>query len=767
MGSNYLVQDLAIIGIAAMVVTWLFSILKMPMLLGYILAGVLVSPVLGLIHESADIAQMGEIGVMFMMFFIGMEFNFERLKEVAAVSVLGIVAQALVLVLSGLAMAAFLGLSATNGVFLGAILSMSSTIVLVDLLAQRRELSKPFAQIAVGILILEDLFAIMLIVALSTVGDGIRLDISGIATRCLTMSAFVVSIFVAGKLCAPWVIRKIALPRSPQVLTMFVFCFILALGELASAVDLSTSLGAFLAGSILSGTAISARIENITNPFRNLFVALFFVSVGTMASPAKIAGALPAIVAMSLLVIVLKVAACWIGTVAGGANPRDAYLASVNKAQVGEFGLVIAGIGINRGVLDSSVFAIVMGVSFITILLNPFLSALAGKTADAISQKIPTGLMDWFQTYERLAKLVSAAVCRTSYVMRISAPAVKLMVYFLLLNGAMLAAVLISGVLSYLPSAGGFSFGGAGFAIVGLASVVLLLGFVRSAGSFAWAAVDAVPIFASPGLQLLGARLALFARIAFYAVSSGLAAFIYFAAFSYCFGAHVTAVWTFFAAFGAALVFRRAIFAFNKRLEDSFMRIFRRHIKNSEPIRADKLMERVGGEYSWTSELLEVEIPELSSAAGKSVRELAVRSRSGSEIIAIKRGRFTIYEILPQTRIFPDDIVILGGTSDSNRKAEAILTEAITDFDSISEDGDVSVERFTVGEGSKLEDIALMDADLPRMYGVRIAGIIRCGESKIDHPKASDILRLNDMIIVAGTSENIGLFAEKNGLVRR
>ena len=362
MGSNYLVQDLAIIGIAAMVVTWLFSILKMPMLLGYILAGVLVSPVLGLIHESADIAQMGEIGVMFMMFFIGMEFNFERLKEVAAVSVLGIVAQALVLVLSGLAMAAFLGLSATNGVFLGAILSMSSTIVLVDLLAQRRELSKPFAQIAVGILILEDLFAIMLIVALSTVGDGIRLDISGIATRCLTMSAFVVSIFVAGKLCAPWVIRKIALPRSPQVLTMFVFCFILALGELASAVDLSTSLGAFLAGSILSGTAISARIENITNPFRNLFVALFFVSVGTMASPAKIAGALPAIVAMSLLVIVLKVAACWIGTVAGGANPRDAYLASVNKAQVGEFGFVIAGIGINRGVLDSSVFAIVMGV---------------------------------------------------------------------------------------------------------------------------------------------------------------------------------------------------------------------------------------------------------------------------------------------------------------------------------------------------------------------------------------------------------------------
>ena len=203
-------KDLAIIVVAATVSMRVFSMLKLPLLLGFIIVGIVVSPLTGLISSSENIAALGELGVMFMMFFVGMEFNLERLKKVFAPSLLGISFQIAAMGVLGMASAGIMGLSKIDGVFLGGVLAMSSTIVIIEIFAQRRDLSKLYAQIAIGILIIEDIFAVFLLVVLSGLSSGSLPGAAEIFRSTLAILSFMITIFVVGKLAVPRILRRFA-----------------------------------------------------------------------------------------------------------------------------------------------------------------------------------------------------------------------------------------------------------------------------------------------------------------------------------------------------------------------------------------------------------------------------------------------------------------------------------------------------------------------------------------------------------------------------
>ncbi len=349
--SAFLLKDLAIIVVASTVSMRIFSALKLQLLLGFIIVGILLSPVFGLISSAENISALGELGVMFMMFFVGMEFNLERLKKVFAPSILGIAFQIAAMGVLGMVAAGLMGLSKIDGVFLGGVLAMSSTIVIVEIFAQRRDLSKLYAQIAIGILIVEDIFAVFLLVVLSGVGSGSLPSAMELFRSTLAILSFMITIFVVGKLVVPRFLRRFAVSGNRQELIMVIFCLIMGLGELAELSHLSLSLGAFMAGSIISGSDVSRRVEHIADPFRNLFVALFFVSVGTQINPHLIIDLWLPILLISFGVIVFQTFACFCGITLAGVRCRDAYLAAVNKAQIGEFSFVIAGLGISIRVI--------------------------------------------------------------------------------------------------------------------------------------------------------------------------------------------------------------------------------------------------------------------------------------------------------------------------------------------------------------------------------------------------------------------------------
>lgn len=732
----------------------------MPLLLGYIIVGIIVSPVMGMLHEGRNIVEIGELGVMFMMFFIGMEFNPERLKKVMIPSVFGIFSQILVMGIFGVVCAKMLGLSSINGLFLGSMLAMSSTIVLVEILTLRGELSKNYAQIDVGILVLEDLFAIFLMVILSTIGGGSKPDFGELAQRCLVLSTFVVSVYIVGKLCVPWLIRKFALSKNPQVVIMFVFSLILGLGQLASVVNLSMALGAFLAGSILSGTAMSGRIESMTSSFRSLFVALFFVSVGTMIDPSRILEMWLPIVLISVAVIIVKTAACWLGVVFGGASSSTAYIAAINKAQIGEFSFVIATLGISMGVLDSSLLVIAMGVSFLTVFVNPFLSARAQETADFFGRIAPKKLKSGFDVYQRTLGVVLAAAHRNSYMKKLFIPSVKVAVYFLLFNGIMVATAVVCEYSSHLEFVINPKLYRAVVMGVGtLLSLPPVMGLLNAVGELVSAVVLGLPILATQKLSLMSRRLVAFMQTVFSTFTLILVATLYFFIFLAYIPHRDSAILLFLFAVAVAIIFGRFIININGALEHSFMRIFRSHLENADSRQREKMMENIKNNYSWLVDIAEVEVPELSEAAGKTIRDLAIRAKTGAEILAIKRGRFVVYDILPETRVFPDDIVIISGDANANRAAEGILNAQIKDFDTITQVEDVKVSHFVLREDSLLVGKTLSQTGISRVYSVRIVSFKHSADALARRPNPNDSFLVGDSILAMGLPENLEVFS--------
>ena len=765
--TELLIKDLAIIIVASTVSMRIFSMLKLPQLLGFIIVGILLSPVTGLISSSENIAALGELGVMFMMFFVGMEFNLERLKKVFVPSFLGITFQIVSMGILGMAAAGLMGLSRVDGIFLGGVLAMSSTIVIVEIFAQRRDLSKLYAQIAIGILIIEDIFAVFLLVVLSGLSSGKLPGVSELFSSTLAILSFMITIFVAGKLLIPRLLRRFALSGNRQELIMLIFCLIMGLGELAAVSDLSLSLGAFMAGSIISGSDVSRRVEHITDPFRNLFVALFFVSVGTQINPALLWELWLPIVLISVGVIVFQSLACFSGVVLGGIACRDAYLAAINKAQIGEFSFVIAGLGISSGVMDPSIMAIAMGVSFLTVFVNPLVSSQSEAVMKFAHYITPKKVLDALEIYRRAVGSVSQSAAGSGRLKDFLPHILAIFVYTLMFSGVMFAAARIA---NYIKSdttpypdwlAAGIWVGAAAL------SLPMLAGVLRSSSVCTHKMVDVIE--SHYGLTSgAGGKLHAFLRGVFSAVIMLGFAVVYFAfVFNFLPVDDAVIILGVSLAF-MALFFRKILSNFRHSLEGRFSSVIRRHLENAEFAKRDALMDSVRASRTWAKSVSEIEIGEFSDAAGKTVGELAVRKRTGAEIAAIRRGAFSIYDIGPDTRLFPEDVVILCASDKEIAAAEEILTRASSassQSDVIEGVGKILLKVLSVPGGSALVGQTLVDLQLPKKYGVKLVGILFDGESVPSRPEPSRPFSAGDKFLCMGSSAAIEKMARKFGLI--
>lgn len=761
--TELLIRDIAIIIVAATVSMRIFSMLKLPQLLGFIIVGILLSPVTGIVGSSENIAALGELGVMFMMFFVGMEFNLERLKKVFVPSFLGITFQIVSMGILGMASAGLMGLSKIDGIFLGGVLAMSSTIVIVEIFAQRRDLSKLYAQIAIGILIIEDIFAVFLLVVLSGLSSGKLPGASELFASTLAILSFMITIFVAGKLLVPRLLRKFALSGNRQELIMMIFCLIMGLGELAALSNLSLSLGAFMAGSIISGSDVSRRVEHITDPFRNLFVALFFVSVGTQINPAMLWELWLPIILISAGVIIFQSLACFAGVVMGGGACRDAYLAAVNKAQIGEFSFVIAGLGISSGVMDPSIMAIAMGVSFLTVFVNPIISARSEAVMRLARRMAPKKILDALDVYRRAVGSISQSVADNGKLRDFLPHLAALLIYTLMFCGVMFAA---TGITNYIESestpypdwlALGF------WAVAAVLSMPLLSGALRASGTCVHKLVDGIE--ASYGLTSgAGGKLHAFLRGVF-------SAFIMlgFAAVYLVFVFHILPVGDAFIILAASIVFmalffRRIFSNLRHSLEGRFSSVVRRHLENSESSRRGELMDSVRASRTWAKGVSEVEIGEFSRAAGKTVGELAIREKTGAEVAAIRRGAFSIYDIGSDTRLFPDDVVILCASEGEIAAAEAILAEPSDSSGESADAGKTLLKVLSVTENSPMAGKTLADLRLPGKYGVKLVEVMRAGAKSPSRPDPKTPFSAGDRFLCMGSSDSIESLARKFAL---
>jgi CPA2 family monovalent cation:H+ antiporter-2 len=437
--TNAFLQNLALVLCVAAVTTVVFQRLRQPVVFGYLLAGMIVGPYTPIpISADPELVRMtSELGVILLLFSLGLEFSLSRLLKVGPTAGLVAVAQSSAMVWFGYWLGQLFGWTTLESVYAGAIIAISSTTIIAKVF-EEQGLKGKFTEIVLGVLIVEDLIGIFLIAILTTISSGESLSAGTLAVTALKLTAFLVGLVAVGLFLVPRTIRAVVrLGRAETTLVVSVgICFAAAL--VALAFGYSVALGAFIAGSLVAESGEEKTIEHLVRPVRDMFAAIFFVSVGMLIDPALVAQHWGAVLAFTVVVIVGKVGAVTISSFLTGYSPRTSVQAGMSLAQIGEFSFIIAGVGLATGATRSFLYPVAVAVSAITTLTTPWLIRGAGPAAAWVDHALPAPLQTFASLYgswlERMRASSVSPVSRNRRLVR------------LLLLDALLIAALSIGV---------------------------------------------------------------------------------------------------------------------------------------------------------------------------------------------------------------------------------------------------------------------------------------------------------------------------------
>jgi len=378
-------QDLAVVMIVAGLVTVMFHRFKQPVVLGYIIAGVIIgphTPPYALIHDEDTIRTLSELGVILLMFSLGLEFSLRKLKQVGGTALIAALLEILLMVWVGYEIGQWFGWGTMNSIFLGAMLSISSTTIIVKALAELGKGKEPFAQLILGILIIEDILAIAMIALLSGIAMTGALHVAEVGKTLGKLSIFLVSALVLGLLVVPRLLTYVARFRSNEMLLVTVLGLCFGFSLLAVKLGYSVALGAFLIGAVIAESREIHRVEKMIEPVRDMFSAIFFVAIGLLIDPGMLVRHWLPIVVITIAVVAGKVVTCTFGTFVGGHDTRSALRTGMGLAQIGEFSFIIASLGLTLKVTSDFLYPIGVAVSAITTLLTPYLIKIACYSRD-------------------------------------------------------------------------------------------------------------------------------------------------------------------------------------------------------------------------------------------------------------------------------------------------------------------------------------------------------------------------------------------------
>jgi CPA2 family monovalent cation:H+ antiporter-2 len=399
-----LLSDLAIVMIVAGLVTVLFHRLKQPVVLGYIIAGVIIgphTPPFPLIREEETIRTLSELGIIFLMFSLGLEFSLRKLKEVGATAFLAAITAILVMLAAGYSLGQAFGWSAMDSIFLGAILSISSTTIVIKVLDEVGLKKERFAEIIFGILIVEDILAIVMIALLSGFATTGSFTAAAVGWTVLKLGSFLGILLVAGLIIVPRLLNYVARFKSNEMLLIAVLGLCFGVSLLAVKLEYSVALGAFLIGAIVAEARQIARIEILLEPVRDMFSAVFFVSIGLLIDPALLAQYAGPILIITVVVVVGQVVSCSFGTFLAGHERQTALRVGMGLAQIGEFSFIIASLGLSLKVTSEFLYPIAVAVSALTTLITPYLLRSSDRAVGWFDRVVPVPVRAWLDLYTR------------------------------------------------------------------------------------------------------------------------------------------------------------------------------------------------------------------------------------------------------------------------------------------------------------------------------------------------------------------------------
>lgn len=450
--AHQFLQSLTIVLVVAAVTTVVFQWLRQPVVLGYLIAGLIVGPHLPipLVADPDIVRTLSEFGVILLMFSIGLELSVRKLAAVGPTAGLTALLETSVMVWIGFTVGQLVGWTNLQSVFTGAIVAISSTTIIAKVFAEQGVTGKT-RELVFGVLVVEDLIAVLLMTILTALASGSGLAAGPLAATVARLIAFLVGLVVVGLLVVPRVVRAIArLQRRETLLVASIgICFGLSL--LAQAFGYSAALGAFLAGSLVAESGEEKDVERLVEPVRDMFAAVFFVSVGMLIDPGLVGQHWAVVLALTGAVVVGKVVSVSVGSFLTGNGLRTSIQTGMSLAQIGEFSFIIAGLGVALHATDSFLYPVAITVSGLTTLLTPWLIRAAVPFASWMDRKLPRPLQTFAALYGSWLEDLRSAPRRPT-----TAGEIRRLLRLLVLDAAVLAALIV-GTAASLSGLAGFA----------------------------------------------------------------------------------------------------------------------------------------------------------------------------------------------------------------------------------------------------------------------------------------------------------------------
>lgn len=402
MNEANLIQDLAVIMLIAGFITVLFHRLKQPVVLGYILAGIIIgphTPPIGFIHDEKIIKTLAELGVIFLMLSLGLEFNLRKLKKVGIPATVAALTEIVIMILLGYEIGAFFHWKNMDALFLGGILAISSTTIIVKVIGELKLRKENFVQLIFGILVIEDILGIGLLALLSSIAITGAVSVIEVSATLGKLLLFLVITLLIGILTIPRLLSYVAKFGSNEMLLVTVLGLCFGFCLLVIKFNYSVVLGAFIVGTLIAESSQAKDIERLIKPIRNMFSAIFFVSVGLLLDPQVLVDYTVPIIVIAIAVVLGKVLTCSFGAFITGNDGRTSLRVGMGLAQIGEFSFIIAALGTALHVTSHFLYSIAVAVSLITTVLTPYLIKFADPLALSLAKIMPTGWVDVFAVY--------------------------------------------------------------------------------------------------------------------------------------------------------------------------------------------------------------------------------------------------------------------------------------------------------------------------------------------------------------------------------
>ena len=730
---EYMISDLALILVVAGISTVIFKRLKQPVVLGYILAGFLVSPHFGyfptIINES-NIDFWAELGIIFLLFSLGLEFSFKKLINVG-----GSAAVTVIVIVSGMMTCGYIagkamGFSSISSLFLGAMLSMSSTTIILKALNDLNMSHRRFAPQVLAVLIVEDVFAVIMMVVLSSIAVNNTVSGEELLKSVGKLAFFLVMWFLVGIYVIPSFLSKQRKYLTDELMLVLSvgLCFMMVI--FSSYSGFSSALGAFVMGSILAGTSASERIEKLITPVKDLFGAIFFVSVGMMVDPHILTTYAIPILLLSGVVIVGMILFGTAGMLLSGQPLRIAIESGFSLTQIGEFSFIIATLGMSLGVIDSNLYPIIVSVSVITTFFTPYFIKLSDPVDRWLEKHLPRGLMRLLSNYsESTTKNESEFTALWKKILKRSLT--RILIY-----SVVLVAVLVLSKYAIFPLAedlGGEVWGeliAVGITLLLMAPFLLALCYPSAKKwekeKLQTTVKSNVPFFAIRFVRVI--------------IAFGFLVFFLLSVYSH---AIVVTLLIAIATLAAILVSKSV----------------RRHINKIENKFIDNLNERElrrsGRNNNLVSDmhLAYIDVTQSSPIAGQRLADSAIGKRFGVNVVDIQRGELQIPIPTGDTRIFPGDTLGVVGTDEQIQHMLQYVEKQSSDI-TTSDDVEIDFTSIELSPTSAVAFKKVGEVDFRGKYSVMVVSV-QHPDGTFEKPHADTLLQPGDNVWVVGDKKKI------------